>query len=271
MLYTKKTLSYEYPLEEAEVCLLGIPFDSTETGFPVRYGPLFIREAFSNIPGYDTELNLNIFEKLKFSDLGDIEVVPGNWDLTRERIMETVKEIIETNPRVFPIFLGGDHLITLGILEALKNKYKQITVVDFDAHRDLKPEWLGEKFSHITWAHHALNRGFDLIQIGCRSWDQEEIELVKRVRDRVEKTKNPVYITIDLDVLDPSQAPEVGTPEPNGMDFKSLLETLKAVFRNNVIGMDILECASQKVNTQTALLGANIIKKSLGWRFYGKG
>ena len=93
MLYTKKTFSFEAKLEEADVCLVGIPFDSTEIGNPVRNGPLFIREAIKNLPGYDPQLKRNVFEELSFCDLGDIEVVPGSWDLTNNAIMETMREI----------------------------------------------------------------------------------------------------------------------------------------------------------------------------------
>ena len=130
MLYLKKTFSYEYPTEEADVCLVGIPFDSTETGKSVRNGPLFLREAIKNLVGLDPDSRINIFETLKLTDLGDIEVVPGNWTLTKERIADTVKSILEANPKTLPLFLGGEHLITLGILESL-SFHKKITIIDF--------------------------------------------------------------------------------------------------------------------------------------------
>lgn len=266
MLYTKKTFEYDHPLEEADVVLIGIPWDFSQTGYPTRYGPMFIREAIRGMIGFDPETKVNIFEKFRFCDLGDVDVVPGNWKLTEERVTDTVRSVLEKNPKILPVFLGGDHLITLGILNAMKGVVKgKTTVVDFDAHRDLLPDFQGERFSHVTWANHVINdKNFDLVQIGTRSWSEEEDKF--KVRSSIGKTGNPVYLTIDLDVFDPSVAPEVGTPEPNGMDFEGFLKILGDVANSNVIGMDIVECGSQKTNTTTALLAANVIKKFFSYR-----
>ncbi len=266
MLYTKKTFEYDHPVEEADVVLIGIPWDFSQTGYPTRYGPLFIREAIRGVIGFDPETKVSVFGKFRFCDLGDVDVVPGNWKLTEERITDTVKSVFEKNPKIFPVFLGGDHLITLGILNAMKNILRdKITVVDFDAHRDLLPDFQGERFSHVTWANHVINdKGFDLVQMGTRSWSGEEDRF--KVRNSLEKTGNPVYLTIDMDVFDPSIAPEVGTPETNGMLLDEFLRKLKEIASSDVIGMDIAECASREVNTRTATLAANIIKKFFCYR-----
>ena len=268
MLYTRKVFDYEYDIEDADIAVLGIPWDSTETGTPVRFGPLFIREAIKNLPGFDPETNVNIFKKLKFCDLGDIDVVHGNWKLTADRIDETIKEIFERNKKIKPIFFGGDHLITLGVLSSLSRIIKKrITVIDFDAHSDILPEWMGEPYNHITWAYHALkNLDITLIQIGCRSWTEEEHNspLKKRIKNILPPLHGPVYITIDMDVIDPSHAPEVGTPEPLGMDPKDLFTYLKKS-SDGLIGFDIVECASERPGTQTAHLSANIFKKILAY------
>lgn len=264
MLYLRRTLDLEYPLKEAQAALIGIPFDSTEIGNPVRYGPLFLREAIKNLVGFDPELGLNIFEKWKVLDLGDIEVVPGSWRLTRERILDTLEWLFGENPKILPIFLGGEHLVTLGILEGLSKLHKKITVVDFDAHRDLRRDWLGNKFSHVTWAGHILNRpGFELIQPCCRIWDGGERDL--KVGKDLKGVSGKVYITLDLDVLDPSHAPEVGTPEPSGISPEGLFKMLKQACAGQVIGFDIVECASREVGSGTALLGAQAFKKCLGF------
>lgn len=261
MIHLKKTFSYDHPVEEADVVLVGIPFDYTEIGAPVRYGPLFIREAIKNVVGHDPNSGVNIFEKYKFTDLGDVEVVPGNWKLTQEAILDTVKFVYEKRTPV-TCFLGGDHLITLGVLESLAQFHDKITVIHFDAHRDLLPEWMGEKYSHITWANHILNNPkFELVQIGCRSWDKSED--ITGVSEEIKKTDNPVYITVDMDVFDPAYAPEVGTPEPLGMKPEEFFSHLKKACENRVIGFDIVECASQKVNTNTALLAAYVFKNIL--------
>jgi agmatinase len=272
MLHTRRTFSFESPLEEADVALLGIPFDSTETGSPVRFGSLFIREALKALPGYDPQTGRNVFEELSFCDLGDVEVVPGSWELTNAAIQETVKEMFQTKQDVFPVVLGGEHLITLGIIQALQAaafEGKKLTIIDFDAHRDLMQEWMGLRHSHITWAWHALQlKNVELIQLGCRSWYPEEESAFKnlRIKERLEAVQNPVYLTIDLDVLDPKEAPEVGTPEPAGLGSQELFSLLEKACQNQLIGLDIMECASDRVNTQTALLAAQIIKKVLGWK-----
>lgn len=265
MLYLKRTFDYEYPLEEADVVLIGIPWDFSQTGFPTRYGPLFIREALRNVVGYDPKSKINVFEKFKFCDLGDIETVPGNWKLTEERIMDTVKSVFEKNPKVFPVFLGGDHLVTLGILNSLRDFQKKITVVDLDAHMDLMKEFLGEKYSHFTWAYHA-SKQFELRQIGCRSFTKEEEEISKkrRIKNDLKNIKSPVYLTIDLDVM---QTSDVGTPEPGGMEFRELTEILKQTCKHKLIGMDIVESAAMKVNSESSVFAANLIKKILGFRF----
>ncbi len=268
MLYTTKTFPFEHSLKEAEIVLLGIPWDSTETGKSVKYGPLFIREALRNTPEYDLETKTDVFERFKFTDLGDIEVVQGNWNLSKQRIKETIKEIKEENTSVFPIFLGGDHLISLGILKALAEKEK-ITVIDFDAHRDLMDNWIGEKHSHITWAKRLLEeKNFDLVQIGCRSSSKEEENFVEKnkISDSIEKIKGKVYLSVDLDVFDPMHAPEVGTPELLGMNPKEFFLLLKKICEKEVIGLDLVECSADKVNTQTANLAANIIKKFLAYK-----
>jgi agmatinase len=270
MLYLRKTFSYEYPLEEAQACLIGIPWDSTETGLPVRFGPLFIREAIKGLPGRDPLTGLNPFEKLKLTDLGDVEVVPGDWDLTRQAIEDTVKSVLEAKPEIFPVFLGGEHLITLAIIERIAELKGSLSVVHLDAHRDLMPDWMGNPHSHITWAHHAVsNKKIKLIQLGIRSWDKQEEYSISGVDETLEGLKGPVYLTLDLDVFDPSHAPEVGTPEPNGMRPEEFFGILEQVCGMELAGMDIVECASQRLGTRTALLAAQVFKKTLAYQIKG--
>jgi agmatinase len=271
MLYTKKTFDLGHPLEEADVILLGLPFDSTQTGRPCRLGPLFIRESIKNMEGFDPETGKNPFSSLKFADAGDLEFVPGSWKLTEKRIIETVKEIKERNPDAFLLSIGGDHLNTLGILRGLEKFHKPLTVVHLDAHTDLLLDWLGEKNSHVTWARRAVEGGFNLVQPACRIWKPEEREFAvkNKIHEKIGNLKGPVYLTVDLDILDPSIAPEVGTPEPEGLSLHQVWNMLKDVFERKqieVVGADVMECASDRPYTQTALAAASIIKKSLAYR-----
>jgi agmatinase len=264
MLYLRKTFCYEHPLEEARVCLVGVPWDGTETGMPVRFGPLFIREAIRELPGFDPGTGRNPFRELKLTDLGDVEAVPGSWVLTRKAIEDTVKQILEASPGVLPVFIGGEHLITLPVVECLAAFHKGLTVVQVDAHRDLMPEWMGNPHSHITWAHHAVsNKMIKLVQLGIRSWNSEEEPLISKVSESLECVEGPVYLSVDLDVLDPGHAPEVGTPEPGGMSTGELLGIVRRVSGMELKGMDIVECASQGVGTQTANLAARVFREML--------
>ena len=265
MLYTKKTFSFEYPPGDADVVLLGIPWDSTEIGYSTKHGPTLIREAIRNTIGYDTVLRVNPFTKLKFSDLGDLEIAPGSWKSTEERIIDTLKDVFSQNSGAFPVILGGDHLVTLGVLEAFP--YEKITVVHFDAHRDIRKEWQGEQFSHLTWARQILNDSkFSLVQIGCRAWDEEEEKTLKNmnIQEDVSNIKGKVYITVDMDVFSPEYAPDVGTPEPEGMSPQEFFKTLEAVSEKaEIIGLDVVECAGQSLNSRTAQLAAHVIKRVL--------
>jgi len=271
MLYTRKTFDFEHPAEEADVIVLGLPFDSTEIGRPCRLGPLFIREALKGMEGHDPETNANPFAALKFADAGDLDFVPGSWKLTEQRILATVKELKGTNSKAFLLGLGGDHLNTLGVIRALEAWHKGLTVVHIDAHRDLLPDWLGEKDNHITWTRRAAEDGFKLVQLGCRIWKPEEQDAAKKhaIASSLNGVKGPVYVTVDLDVLDPSIAPDVGTPEPAGLALQQLWSLLKGVFSNSsidAVGMDVVECAADRPYTATALAAASVIKKALAYR-----
>jgi len=254
MLYTRRTFDFEYKPEEADAVLLGIPWDSTSTGRPVRYGPLFIRQAIRELVGWDPETRFNPFEKLKLADLGDLEVVEGDWRETEKRIIDTLKGVR------FPVILGGDHLISLGVVRALKPK----AIVQLDAHPDMHPEWMGNPFTHLTWAWHA-SKICPVYQPACRIWAEDE-----KVRKGLPK-KGPVYLTIDLDVLDPREAPEVGNPEPGGLTWEELLEIVRRICKLGLIGFDLVECAADRVGSQTACRAANLFKKILCYLWHEKG
>ncbi len=256
MLYIRNSfLNYNYPLEKADVCIIGIPFDSTSINPGSRNGPVAIREALKIIEGYDPELGFDVFEKLKICDLGDIDVVPGSYEMTAERIKDTVNFVKETNPDAFLLFIGGEHLISLPIIEELKPD----TVLDFDAHADLRKEFLGNEFSHTAWASHIV-RKFNLVQKGVRSFCGEELPYIKKIgRNRI---SGKIYLTVDIDVFSPCIAPETGLPEPDGWNFSEFCRNLKNA--TNLIGADIVEVSPGGFNSKTAILAANVIKKILG-------
>ena len=256
MIYLRKSFVDACPVEEADVCLLGIPFDSTSISHGSRFGPAAIREALKDMEGYDSETGVNPFEKLRIADLGDIEIVPGSYKLTAERIVDTVEWIREQNPEAFVLSLGGEHLVSLPVIETLKPK----TVVQFDAHADLREDFIGKKYSHADWAHYVA-KDFNLVQRGVRSWSEEEGKAIEEVKGN--KISGPTYLTVDMDVFDPAIAPETGLPEPSGWSFDEFCNNLDSIKNENLIGADVVEFSPNGFNSPTAFLAANVIKKIL--------
>jgi len=257
MIYLKNSFLEDIcPVEEADVCLLGIPFDSTSISHGSRFGPVAIREALKDMEGYDSETGVNPFEKLRIADLGDIEVVPGSYKLTAERITDTIKWVMEQNPEAFVLSLGGEHLVSLPVIETLKPE----TVVQFDAHADLRDDFIGKKYSHADWAHY-IARDFNLVQRGVRSWSKDEEKVMEGLKGN--KISGSTYLTVDIDVFDPAIAPETGLPEQSGWSFDEFCKNLDSLKNKNLIGADVVELAPSGFNSPTAFLAANVIKKIL--------
>ena len=262
MLYTSNTfVDYNYPINEADVAFLGIPFVSTSISKPARFGPVVVREALKLMSGsYGSK---DVFGRYKFCDLGNLEIVEGSYEKTAERIKDTVTEIMK-HP-VFPVFIGGEHSITLPITEALKAK----TIIQFDSHPDLLSHFKGNEYSHSTWAFHA-SRFAKLIQIGVNVQEPEERENAKTndvIRidsaDQLKETKieRPLHLTVDVDVFDPIYV-ETGFPEGKMTkeQFFSFLEKI------NPDSLDIVEIADDRLASRTGFLAAEIIKRVLAAR-----
>ncbi|MDZ4172486.1 MAG: agmatinase [Methanobacteriaceae archaeon] len=257
--------------------LVGVPFDSTTTyKSGARYGPSAIREASYNFENYNLSLDkrFNTF----FFDFGDLEAVPGNVLKTFEKLQETVLELL--NNGIIPLTIGGEHSISLGILSALK-EYRgldDVTIVHFDAHMDLIDSYMDEKYSHAT----VMRRIFDLkpakiIQIGVRSASLEEKKFADKepsieyytasniknnpdyILSVLKEINGPVYISLDMDVMDPAHAPSVGNPTPCGLDAWEIQKFIEILSSKNVLGMDLVEVASVEIGDITSINGAKII------------
>ncbi len=249
-----------YPPEEADVVLLGIPFVSTSLSFPALYGPLMVREGLSYADDYYG--NKDIIGMHKFCDLGDIDVAPGSYEITAARVRQTIKDILETNGRAFPIFIGGEHLMTLPIVEAIKPK----TIIHFDAHPDLSENIEGVVHSHATWAYHASKLA-KVVQIGVRSYSGEDEKVVKdngiltftpQNFPETLRIERPVHVTIDIDVFRAAFV-ETGFPEGSALpgEIFPILERLPCD------SLDIMEIADTHLPTKTGFLAAEIIKAVL--------
>jgi agmatinase len=256
MLYVNNSFSPQYPLEEAQVAFLGIPFVSTSVSKGAIYGPVMVRESLKMVEVM--EGNVDIFSA-KFCDLGDVEVVTGSYKDTALRIKDTI-EHIKSVSKAFPIFIGGEHLITLPICEALKPK----TIIHLDAHSDTRSEYLGNEYMHQTWAYHA-SKFAKIIQVGVNSWSKEEQEEVSKNPNITNMTFeefisspfiDPCHLTIDIDVI---QGAVTGFPEGHA----SLKDVLNLVSKVNCSSLDIVEIADDHLPSQTGFMAAQIIKKVL--------
>ncbi|MEN6292602.1 MAG: agmatinase [Methanobacterium sp.] len=251
---------------------IGIPFDSTSTYKPgSRFGPRAVREASYNFERYNIILDKNL--DVPLFDFGDIEVIQGNFEKTSSIIEFTVKEILDKC--IIPVAVGGEHTISSGILKALN--VENTTIVHFDAHMDLRDEYMGEKYSHAT----VMRRIFDLnpkdmIQIGIRSCSADEMSFAKEnkityftphevnknidlVKNVIKNIEGPLYVTVDIDVLDPAYAPGVGTPSPCGLNPFQLESLIHCLKDKEVIGFDLVEVSSSEIGDITSINSAKII------------
>lgn len=252
--------------------IIGVPFDSSTTyKTGARFGPKAVREASYNFEKYnmilDKSMNAEVF------DFGDIEVIHGNFKKTCSNIEFTVSELQEMN--IIPITIGGEHSISPCVLKSLD--IEKITVIHFDAHMDLRDEYTGEKNSHAAAARrmHDLNPK-NIIQIGIRSSSKEEVEFaaennityftshqvnenLEKVKKLIQNTKGPMYISLDIDVLDPAFAPSVGTPSPCGLNPFQLEGLIHSLRGKEVIGFDLVEVSSAGFGDITSINGAKAL------------
>jgi len=247
-------IGFEDSFEESKAVLFGVPFDGTTSFKPgTRFAPSAMREDSWGLESYSPYLDKDL-EDLKLFDYGNLEVPFGDKKTALRMIQEMTAEIIDAGK--IPVMIGGEHLVSLGPVKALSKKYEDLHIIHFDAHTDLRNDYLGEALSHAT----VLRRIYDQVgdgrlnQFCIRSGLKEEFEWAKEhshlekftyntLEERVELLVNkPVYITIDLDVLDPSVFPGTGTPEPGGIDFHDMIKIISILSRlENVVGLDVVE------------------------------
>ena len=260
----------ESSFEEASIVLYGAPFDSTTSFRPgARFGPAAMRHESFGLETYSPYQDRDLMDISVF-DSGDLELCFGSSEMALSDIQKRAEEILEADK--FPLLLGGEHLVTLAAVRAVAAKYPDLHIIHFDAHADLRDDYLGARLSHAC----VLRRCHDLLgdgrihQFCIRSGEREEFRFAAQHTDfhplsfdgleetvRELKEKNvPVYFTIDLDCLDPAAFPGTGTPEAGGVTFLELLEAIRTVAQANVVGADVNELApmldASGVSTATA-------------------
>ena len=243
--------------EQAEVVLFGAPFDSTASYRPgARFGSSAIRHESYGLETYSPYQDQDLADYPVF-DSGDLELCFGSSEAALRDITEKTEEILKDEK--IPLMLGGEHLVTLGAVRAILKQWPDLHIIHFDAHADLRNDYLGAQLSHAC----VLRRCHDLLgdgrihQFCIRSGDREEFSFAASHTDMhkfdfsgldmtVEQLKEqgvPVYVTIDLDCLDPSVFPGTGTPEAGGVTFSQLLTAICNVMETNVVGADVNELA----------------------------
>lgn len=239
--------------DESRIIIFGAPFDSTTSFRPgTRFASKAMRSESFGIETYSPYQDKDL-EDIKVFDGGDLELRFGSPESALKDIEEFTSKIINDNK--IPCMIGGEHLVTLGAFRAVAEKYPDVHVIHFDAHADLRDEYLGQKLSHATVMHRVWDIVGDdrIFQFGIRSGDRSEIYWGKDhvftnkfnfngLDEIIEKLKGrPVYFTLDLDVLDPSVFPGTGTPEAGGVTFMELLSAVLKVSKLNIVGMDVNE------------------------------
>jgi len=268
-------ISAKASFSEADVVLLGCPYDGSASFRPgARFGPSAIRRASWGIETYSPYLQKDL-ACLKIHDIGDLELPLGEKKLSLDLVQKAARKIFSA--KKFPIFLGGDHLITLPIAEELLRIYPNLHILHIDAHTDLREDYLGETLSHSTVMRRVVERlgKGRLLQVGIRSGTEEEFQLAKRMNSLVPLEKKyfngmlrhlkdkPVYISLDLDVIDPGLLPGVGTPEPGGLTFQNLISLFKGLQHLHIIGFDLVELTPDYDPSQISSVTASVILREM--------
>lgn len=246
-------LACDADYDQADLVLFGAPFDGTTSFRPgTRFGPSAIRNESFGIETYSPYCDKDLTD-CRICDGGDLELPFGNTPRVLEMIRSQTEEILKDGKKF--LMLGGEHLVTLGALEAVADKHPDLHVIHFDAHTDLRTEYLGEELSHSTVLYHAWKLLGDgrIHQFGIRSGEKYEFEFarehthlhkfdLKGFAETVQRLQGkPVYFTLDLDVLDPSIFCGTGTPEAGGITCKELMEAILLLHKLDIVGCDINE------------------------------
>ena len=274
---------FQTAFEKANYVVVGIPFDATSTfRAAARFAPNAIREASLNIETYSFHSEIDV-EDLAVHDLGDLHV-SADIEETLRRARLVVQDLLKAGKT--PVILGGEHTVTLGCFQGLGSRTSETAVVSLDAHLDLRDEYLGLKTSHTTFMRRLNEQAkpAKIIEIGTRAVCRQELEyadeanvkffttseirklgtqrVIKKVESEVEDFSN-VYLTVDMDVLDPAYAPAVQNPEPGGLDMHTVLEVLHGICRKNIVALDLVEVAPGYDFGVTAAVAAKILFETL--------
>ena len=267
-------------LQSAKVIILPVPYDSTtEWQSGTREGPQAIIDASQYLELYDIELDRDIYN-VGIHTLPEVQPLLNSPEKMINRVYRIASEL--TGQAKFLVMFGGEHSLSLGMVQALKENFHDLCVLQLDAHADLRDEYLGTKYSHAC----VMRRVFELchiVQVGIRSLSREEQQFLAQnnlhpfyistpssvltsTESIIASLSDNVYVSIDLDVFDPSVMPAVSTPEPGGMQWHEVVNLLRAVtLHKNVVGFDLVELCPKEGTASCAFLAAKLAYKLIGY------
>ncbi|XOD68692.1 MAG: agmatinase [Flavobacteriales bacterium AspAUS03] len=265
-------------LETAQIVLIPVPYDGTSTwGKGADKGPKAFLEAAENMELYDIETTSEVYRRGIYLTIAVTE--DSNPERMVESVYNTVKGYLSQNKLV--TLIGGEHSISIGSIRAFGERFPQLSVLQIDAHADLRPNYQGSPYNHAC-ALYETSQKHPLIQVGIRSMDAEEKTYIQAghvfyaheiyqndiwMEKALDALSDLVFITIDLDAFDPSIAPSTGTPEPGGLLWYPVLKFLRKVFKKRqIVGFDIVELAPNESERTTAFLAAKLYYKLLSYR-----
>ncbi|MCX6772205.1 MAG: agmatinase [Candidatus Micrarchaeota archaeon] len=273
-------LGVQNPKEsDAKYVVLSSAYDSTASyGVGMRFGPHAIIEASRQVETYGIDTSRD-FAECGIYTCDELEVDRGSPEQNCKYVQEAVEAVLAAGK--IPILLGGEHSVSVGAFNAFAPRAKNISILHIDAHADMRDEYEGTAFNHACVMRRCREK-FHAVSVGIRSYSAEEAEVIKKEKldvfgvdfkadEIVKKLKDEVYVTIDIDGFDPSEAPAVGTPEPGGLHWKQVTDLLHEVSKKKkIVGFDIVELCPIPGNTVTDFLAARLTYKLIGFIETGK-
>jgi agmatinase len=278
------------PVQDAEAIVLPIPYEATVTyGGGAREGAEAILAASRQVELWDEENNWDPSSKIKLTTALPISQEASGPQAMLDKIRRMAQPWVSQGKLV--LALGGEHTITLALVQAVQTKYPDVTVVALDAHADLRDSYDGSKLSHACALRRVYELGRPLCLLGTRSYSKEEADLLwvaprmkmfkaaelntpegwGQAMEHLRQIPGPVYLTIDLDALDPGVMPGVGTPEPGGLTYRQVLTIIATLtHRGPIVGLDLVELAPIPGNRVSEFTAARILYKALGYIYQSR-
>jgi agmatinase len=278
------------PVREAETVILPVPYEATTTyGSGAREGPEAVLAASRQLENWDEELNLDVSAKMRIATAAPLTPEAAGPQVMLDKIRKTVQPWIAEGKLI--VALGGEHTITLALVQAVQTRYPDVQVVALDAHADFRERYEGSGLSHACTLKRLYELGRPMTLLGVRSFSEEESNFLfvaprftkfssrtlhsaegwAAALAHLEKIPGPVYLTMDADVLDPGVMPGVGTPEPGGLSYYQVLDIIRTLTRRGpVVGLDLVELMPLPGNRASEFTAAKILYKALGYIYAGR-